>query len=161
MVRFHLLISSLIQSEVDLIIIGGLAAVAHGSAYLTRDLDVCYSREPANLERLARALEPFQPRLRGAPADLPFRLDPPTLRAGMNFTLSTTAGDLDLIGEVAGLGDYSRSLSASEEMEVEGFRCRVLTLEGLIRAKKASGRPKDLALVTELEALLELRRERR
>lgn len=133
--------------------------VAHGAATLTGDVDICYARDPENLDRLARALAPFHPRLRGAPPDLPFRLDLPTLRAGLTFTLTTDLADIDLLGEVLGLGMYEAVYAVSEEIEVYGFPCSVLTLEGLIRAKRAAGRPKDLRALYELEALLALQQE--
>jgi hypothetical protein len=134
------------------------AAVLHGSAYVTGDLDVCYSRENENLKKLATALAPFNPSLRGAPKNLPFRLDENTLRSGLNFTLTTDLGDVDILGEVTGLGGYEKLPPFSEEMEVFGVRCKVLTLEGLIKTKKATGRTKDLMLLPELEALLEIRK---
>jgi hypothetical protein len=80
--------------------------VLHGSARVTRDLDLCYSREPGNLNRLGKALKPFAPALRGAPEGLPFSLDSATLQSGLNFTLRLTTGDLDLLGEVTGIGPY-------------------------------------------------------
>jgi predicted nucleotidyltransferase len=152
------LLKELNRLGVEFVIIGGMAAVAHGSAYLTMDLDLCYSRTRENLEKLAEALASFQPSLRGAPPDLPFRLDAATLRSGMNFTLSTNFGDLDILGELSGLGGYAEALLFSEEIELYGMRCRVLTLEGLIKTKKATGRPKDLMILPELEALLEIRK---
>ncbi len=160
MVRFHPLITVLCQHKVDFVLIGGMAAVAQGSSYLTRDIDVCYAREEPNLQRLASALGPFAPRLRDAPPGLPFVLDVPTLRAGCNFTLTTSAGDLDIFGEVAGLGGYNTVNQYAESLEVEGLPCRVLTLEGLILSKKAAARPKDAGLLAELEALQALRKTR-
>ena len=88
------LVEALSESGVEYVIVGGMAAVIHGSAHVTADLDVSYSRTRENCERLAAALAPFSPRLRGAPAELPFRLDAPTIRAGLNFTLITTLGDV-------------------------------------------------------------------
>jgi predicted nucleotidyltransferase len=138
---------------VEFVIIGGMAAVAHGSAYLTLDLDLCYSRKTENLEKLAQALAPFHPLLRGAP---PFSLDTAALNSGLNFTLTTDLGDLDLLGEVAGFGGYAEVSSASQELELYGTPCKVLSLQGLIKSKKAAGRAKDLRLLPELEALFEL-----
>lgn len=130
-----------------------------GSAYVTADLDICYLREVTNYERLSQALQPFKPRLRGVPDDLPFLLDAETLKAGMNFTLATAAGDLDLIGEVPGPGLYEAVKTQAEAVELYGFHVWVLTLEGLISSKQAAGRPKDLRLLPELQALQALREE--
>lgn len=151
------LLRALYDQEVEFIIIGGASAVLHGSAYVTADLDICYSREKENLKRLAAALAPFNPSLRGAPIDLPFRLDADSLNSGLNFTLTTDLGDLDILGEVTGLGGYPSVLTFSEELEIFGMRCKVLTLEALITSKRAVSRAKDLLLLPELEALLEIR----
>jgi predicted nucleotidyltransferase len=152
------LLKELHRHQVEFVIIGGMAAVAHGSAYLTVDLDLCYSRASENLSKLAQAIASFHPVLRGAPPDLPFSLDSSALKSGLNFTLTTESGDLDLMGEVAGLGSYAEVLPLSEELEIFGMPCKVLSLEGLIKSKRAAGRPKDLKLLPELEALLELRK---
>ena len=120
-------------------------------------MDICYSRERENIKKLATALAPFNPSLRGAPIDLPFRLDAESLNSGLNFTLTTDLGDLDILGEVTGLGGFARVLTFSEELEIFGMRCTVLTLEGLITSKRAVSRAKDLRLLPELEALLEIR----
>ncbi len=155
------LLKELHRLEVEFIIIGGMAAVAHGSAYLTLDIDLCYSRKKENLKKLAQALAPFHPMLRGAPPDLPFSLDINALKSGLNFTLTTDLGDLDILGEVTGLGGYAETLSFSEELEIFGMRCKVLTLQGLIKTKRATGRAKDLRLLPELQALLEIRKSQR
>jgi hypothetical protein len=108
------LLTALCKADVAFVVIGGMAAVAQGSSYVTADLDICYQRQPHNYQRLSQALHPFHPQLRGAPANLPFVLDAATLRAGLNFTLTTAGGDLDLMGEVTGLGDYE-AVKAHEE----------------------------------------------
>ena len=145
------------QAEVEYIVIGGVAMVAHGSARATFDLDVCYKRSKENIERLCSALAPFHPRLRGAPKDLPFRFDVKTVTAGLNFTLSTDLGDFDLLGEVAGLGFYDAVYQSSVLKSVEKTRCRVLTLDGLYIAKKAAGREKDIEALKEIKVLKELK----
>ena len=131
--------------------------MAHGSAFLTVDLDVVYRRNRENLERLADSLRDLQPYLRGAPAGLRFRLDVATLERGLDFTLSTSAGDLDLIGEAAGGGTYEALLPRREVRELFGRAIRFVDLETLIRLKQAAGRPKALERVAELEALREER----
>jgi len=153
------LIPLLVQSQVHFIVIGGVAAIAHGAARTTSDVDVVYARDPENIRRLVTALQPHQPYLRGAPAGLPFRWDERTVQAGQNFTLVTTLGNLDLLGEVAGGGTYEELLPFSREMAVFGVRCRFVTLERLIQLKRAAGRPKDLEVIAELQALLEERRQ--
>ena len=156
MVILERMLGVLDDAQVKFVVIGGVAMYVRGSSRLTRDLDVCYERSPQNMERLACALASYHPRLRGAPRDLPFVLDARTLSRGMNFTLTTDLGDVDLMGEVAGLGQYPQVEAHASPIEISGRRCDVLTVEGLILAKRASGRPRDSEAVHELEGLPEL-----
>lgn len=149
------LFSALHDQRVDFILIGGVAARAHGSARVTQDLDICYDRSLANLERLVTALAPLKPYLRGAPSGLPFEWSVATLRAGLNFTLSTTAGDLDLFGEVTGGGRYEALEPHTIVASIYDRETRILDLPWLIRTKRAAGRPRDLEVIAELEALAE------
>ena len=151
------LLRTLSDGNVEFIVVGGVAGAVLGSARATFDLDVVYSRTSENLERMADALAPLKPHLRGAPVGLPFRLDVETLRRGLNFTLSTTAGALDLLGEIAGGGTYSSLIGDSIEVHVFGHSFRCLNLEQLIAAKRAAGRTRDLEAISELEALREER----
>lgn len=155
--RFGELIQLLSAGQVEFIVIGGVAAALHGSAHLTFDLDVLYRRTGENLARVAAALRPVHPYLRGAPAGLPFALDPPTLARGLNFTLTTSLGDVDLLGEVAGGGTYDQLYSESEEATLYEVKVRVVSLRRLIALKRAAGRPKDFDMLAGLEALLEER----
>lgn len=156
MIDFERTLSGLLNAEVDFVIIGGFALYVRGSSQLTRDLDICYDRTRENIQRLVKAIEPYHPRLRGAPSDLPFLFDPETIRRGLNFTLTTDLGDLDLLGEVQGIGKYRDALARSAAIELFGRKFNVLSLEGLIASKRAAGRPRDLVVIPELEALLEL-----
>jgi len=151
------ILKQLTSFEVEFVVIGGVAAAAQGSVRPTFDLDICYRRTSENLERLAEALAPLHPKLRDVPNDVPFQWDARTLASGLHFTLQTDAGAVDLLGEVTGLGTYDQVLAASEILELYGIPVHVLTLEGLIAAKRATGRPRDREHLLELEALLELR----
>jgi len=144
---------------VEFIVVGGVAAILNGLGYTTYDLDVVYSRGRENIQRLVKCLEPYEPYLRGAPPGLPFQLDERTVRMGLNFTLTTTFGDLDLLGEVTGLGTYRELLPLSKEVLAFGVRCRRSNLEPLIQMKRAAGRPKDFEILGQLQALLEERRK--
>jgi hypothetical protein len=152
---FAALLAALVEGGVEFVVIGGMAAVAHGSAHVTVDLDIVYDRSDANIARLAKALEPLSPYLRGAPPGLPFRFDPATIRAGLNFTLTTTVGDLDVLGEATGGGTFHNLRRRSVVREVFGLECRFVDLPTLVHLKRAAGRPKDLERLAELEALLE------
>ena len=158
MTDFKRLLSVLSGGKVDYILVGGMAATVHGASRLTQDLDVVYSRERANVERLIAAMAPYQPYLRGAPPGLPFLWDAETVLRGLNFTLTTTLGDLDLLGEITGGGGYDDLLGQSSVIEVFGIACRCLDLPVLIQVKRAAGRPRDFEALAELEALLEEQR---
>ena len=157
MTDFAGLIRILAENRVDFILVGGLAAAAHGAIRATNDVDVVYARTEANMARLAAALTPLKPYLRGAPPGLPFRWDAQTIAHGLNFTLTTTVGDIDLLGEVTGGGGYERLLPHCIEIEVFETHCLCLDLDMLIHVKRAAGRPKDLEAIAELEALREER----
>ena len=160
MTDFAALLRCLSEAGVEFILVGGAAATAHGSARLTQDIDVVYRRSSANLARLVTALAGHAPYLRGAPPGLPFRWDARTLERGLNFTLTTDLGDLDLLGEIVGGGAYEDLLPHSICIEVFGIACHCLGLRHLIHVKRAAGRPKDLEAIAELEAILEEERRR-
>lgn len=155
MTDFASLIRQLTENEVEFIIVGGAAATAHGSARLTLDLDIVYSRTSKNLEQLVKALQPIQPYLRGAPPGLPFEWSVETIRKGLNFTLITTLGALDILGEIVGGGGYEQLLPDTIQLDLGGVECLCLGLERLIAVKRAAGRPKDLETVAELERIQE------
>jgi len=149
------LVRVLADARVEFIIVGGLAANAHGSARVTTDVDVVYARSDANLKRLVKALAPLKPYLRGAPPGLPFEWSVATLRAGLNLTLITSAGPIDLLGEIVGGGTFDRLVAHSSTVRAFDRQVLLLNLPWLIRVKRAAGRPRDLEVIAELEALLE------
>lgn len=155
MTDFAALLRALAGSGVEFIIVGGAAATAHGSARLTIDLDIVYRRSPENIRRLVAALSGYHPYLRGAPPGLPFTWNEPTVKSGLNFTLTTDVGELDLFGEIAGGGGYEALVGHCITLSLFGVQCLCLDLPTLIRVKRAAGRPKDLETVAELEAILE------
>ncbi len=157
MTDFERLLEALGSGGVEFILVGGMAGIVHGAARLTQALDVVYRRTPENLERLRRALESYAPYPRGAPEGLPFRWDVTTLRQGLNFTLTTRLGDIDLLGEITGGGRFEDLLASSGDLSLFGRPVKVLSLETLIAVKRAAGRPKDFEAIAELEALLEER----
>jgi len=157
------LLERLTHEQVEVVLIGGFAAVALGVPYVTQDIDLCYSPDPANIARLSRALTPLHPRLRvqGLTDEearaFPFQLDERTLQQTAILTLRTEAGDLDLMSSVSGVGDYAQVRAASVALTVFGYQLMVLDLPALIASKRAAGRPKDLAILPQIEATLRLR----
>lgn len=155
MTRFPELLRLLVDGGVEFIVVGGVAGAAHGAARATYDLDVVYRRTLPNLQRLVKTLAPQAPYLRGAPPGLPFHFDEETVKRGLNFTLTTRLGDLDLLGEIAGGGRYEDLEPFSQSMDLYGTMALCLDLPRLIQTKRAAGRPKDLEAISELEALQE------
>lgn len=154
------LIRRLVDEEVDFVVIGGIAAVVHGSAQLTYDLDVCFSTEPDNLRRLGAALVALDARLRGVAEDVPFVPDDRTLRHVQGLTLDTPLGPFDVLASPSGSPGYALLAERALPTELsEGLRFKVASLEDLIAMKRAAGRPKDLIAVEELEAIQRILRE--
>ena len=147
------------QADVDFVIVGGIAIRSHGGNYITEDLNLCYSRTRDNLKKLAAVLESLKPRPRGFPEGLPFVFDWSTLRHGTNFTFTTSMGDVDLLGEVKGIGSFEDLVGESIKVDLDGYSALVLSIPGLIVAKEAAGRPKDEAGLKVLYALRDSEKE--
>ncbi len=130
---------------VSYVVIGGVAGRLYGSPLLTDDLDICYERSKENLEALARALREMRATLRGVDPRLPFQLDARALAFGDSFTFTTDVGNLDCLATPEGTGGYRDLIKKAVEFEVAGFRIKTVSLEDLIRMKKATGRAKDRA----------------
>lgn len=157
MTDFRALLEALHRQSVEFILIGGAAAIAHGSARLTQDLDIVYRRTPENLGRLAEALAQHHPYLRNVPPGLPFLWSAETLHRGLNFTLTSDLGDVDLLGEITGGGGYEELLPHTIAMEPFHIPCLCLTVRKLIDVKRAAGRVKDFEAIAELEVIEEER----
>jgi predicted nucleotidyltransferase len=142
---------------VDFVLIGGVAAILHGSATLTQDVDISFAQDDANLEALGEALDELRARLRGVEDDMPFVPDARTLRQLQLLTLQTSAGPLDLLVRPDGSPPYERLRRGAERMDVGGFAVQVASLDDLIAMKRAVGRDKDLLAVEELETIRDLR----
>lgn len=151
------ILRALVAAGVDFVVIGGIAAVLHGSARITQDLDVCFSTTPANLDALGNALTKLDAQLRGAADDVPFIPDARTLRQVETLTLRTKAGDFDLLARPAGAPGFNTLRNRADRYDVGGSTVPVARIEDLVAMKRAAGRPKDLADIAELETILRLR----
>lgn len=138
---------------VAFIVVGGAAGMAHGMNYLTDDLDICYERKNMNYSALVKTLTPAHPKLRTRDGAIPFLFDEKTLKNGLNFTLETDWGSIDLMGEVPGVGNYQRILPQSVEFEFYGTPVKTIALDQLIQAKQTAGREKDRLHLLQLEAI--------
>lgn len=148
------------RKEVRFVIIGGVAAIAQGSARDTEDLDICYDSAPDNTAKLVTILNRWNARLRvpdGSGERLPFTIDARTFRDSPVLTLDTDLGRFDLMDQVAGIGDYRACMAASEEVQEGLVTLRVLTLSALIKSKRAAGRQRDQEHLIELEAISAIR----
>ncbi len=146
------------DAGVDFVVIGGVAGGAHGSAYATLDVDLAYSREPENLEKVAALLRGLGATLRGAPADLPFVLDAPSLAEGANFTFDTELGSIDIFAFPAGAPPYDVLRDEAMDISVEGRRILIASLDHLIAMKEAAGRDKDKLHGSEYRGISDLLR---
>jgi hypothetical protein len=154
--RVGALLRALAEGGVEFVVIGGIAAVAHGSLQITQDLDICYSGDEANLERLSKTLVELGASLAGVTDDVPFVPDGRTLRHVRVLTLTTPQGDLDVLAEPDGSGGYARLRANAITATVEGIDVLISGLDDLIAMKKAADRSKDRIYLEELEAIRRL-----
>ena len=149
------LIQRLCDAEIEFVIVGGFAATLHGSSFLTRDLDVCAVLTAENVQKLRLAFRDVHPAHRLTSQKLSFLDNPDPGVEVHNLYLRTDLGPLDILSSIRGVGDFERIRGHAIEIELFGRRCRVISLDDLIRAKEAVGREKDLLAVKELRAIRE------
>lgn len=149
------ILRTLDERGVDFVVIGGIAAVLHGSPRVTQDLDICFATDDDNLEALGAALRSLDAKLSGVVEDVPFVPDAATLRRISVLTLETVHGRLDVLAAPAGAGDYAALRANAARYDVGGLDVLVASLEDLIAMKRQIGRPKDLADIAELRAIVE------
>ena len=157
---FTSMLAGLTRKKVRFVVVGGVAAVAHGSSRVTNDLDICYDTADANVRGLASLLANWHAYPRGVEKGLPFIMDDRTLRNAPILTLTTSEGDLDVMDKVAGVGAYAAAREHSDKVSALGVTFRVVDLPYLIKAKRAAGRPRDFDHLPELEALLAMTRQK-
>lgn len=151
--NFGVLLSRLADAGLEFVIVGGYAAVSHGSSYVTKDVDICLVFSDENVAKLRTALRDLNPQHRMTPQRLSFLEVPPPGTPLQNLYLRTDLGIVDILSTVLGVGDYGRLRERAEWVEVDGRRFALISLEDLIRAKEAMGREKDLLTAKELRAI--------
>jgi len=158
MQQFNQLLQKLADGKFPFVIIGGYAAVMHGSTMVTRDLDVCALLTEENVQKLRELLAEWNPTHRITAQQLSF-LQFPQSGPVNNLYLRTDVGVIDVLSTVLGVGDFERLRSNAEDYELRGRIFQVIALEDLIAAKEAVGRPKDLLAVEELRAIADKRKQ--
>lgn len=151
--NFTALLSRLADAGLEFVIVGGYAAVSHGSSYVTKDVDICLVFSDENIAKLRAALHDLNPQHRMTPQRLSFLEVPPPGTPVRNLYLRTDLGIVDILSSVLGVGDFARLRERAETIEVEGRRFALIALDDLIRAKEALGREKDLLTAKELRAI--------
>lgn len=151
------LLERLVNNGVEFVIVGGFAGVVHGCTYVTQDIDICCDFSPANLLLLQKAISDLNPVHRMTPNRKKLKLSDKTCEQFKNLYLDTENGQLDCLSFIDGLGDYSRVKHESELVEVEDMKIRVLRLDALIKSKRALNRPRDKAVIMQLESINRLR----
>lgn len=154
------LLERLAHNGVDFVIVGGFAGVVHGCTYVTQDIDICCDFSPANLLALQKAISDLEPVHRMTPGRKKLHLTEQACNQLKNMYLDTTMGQLDCLSAISGLGDFEQVRQSSELLEVGGIRMRVLSLNALIKAKKAMNRPRDREALLQLEAIRKLRKSK-
>ncbi len=148
------------EHGVEFMIVGGQAEALMGSPRVTYDVDLCYRRSDANLERLAKALQTLELSLRGAPPDLTFVVDARALKLGTNYTFEVDGEyALDLLGYLEPIGTFEDLLPRSQSMVLGRHTVRVIGLDDLIAIKRHLGRPRDRESLLQLEAIRRLGRQ--
>ena len=156
LLRADKILEALVDAQVEFIVIGGLAAQVHGSPSLTGDVDICHSLDGDNLDRLAAALRTLAAVRRMMPTGVHAPVDAQALRAGDVLTLTTLAGDLDLLAHPDPDLDFATLERSASTVPILGVPVRVAGIDDLMAMKRAAGRPKDRI---ELEILGALREE--
>ena len=151
------LLEFLVKSPLDFVIVGGFAAVLHGCNQTTRDIDICLVLSPDQIQVLRQVLVSLKPKLRTKPDKPSFLVEPQDLAEIKTLHLDTDLGVLDIISHVEGVGDFYDVLRRAEEIGLYGGSCFLISIDDLIKSKKALGRHRDLAVVEELE---EIKRQR-
>ncbi|ADB51069.1 nucleotidyl transferase AbiEii/AbiGii toxin family protein [Conexibacter woesei] len=152
------LLHRLATANVDFVVVGGVAVAVQGYGRATKDLDITYATNAANLERLGEVLVALEARLRGVGEDVPFVPDAQTLRRIAILTLDTTEGPLDLLVRPDGAAPYDELRERADVIDLDGAKIHVVGIDDLLSMKRAAGRPQDLADIDALEAVKRVRR---
>lgn len=155
------LLERLAEAGVDFVIVGGFAGIVHGCTYVTQDVDICCDFSPANLLVLQKAVSNLHAVHRMTPGRKRLDLTKESCKQFKNLYLDTDIGQLDCVSFIDGLGDYQKVRRTSELVKVRDTKLRVLSLDALIKAKKAMNRPRDKEALLQLKAIKKLKNKQK
>jgi len=143
--------------EVLYVVIGGMAAVIHGSDIPTTDIDVTPDQSLSNLKRLSAALREMDAKIwtQPEPEGLSFDHAGASLADVQILNLMTDYGRLDVTRTPAGTQGYDDLKRDAMTVDVFGLAVSVASLADVVRSKQAAGRPKDLQFLPTLRRLLD------
>jgi len=147
------ILERLTQHQVDFVLVGGLAGIVHGCSYVTQDIDICCEFSVSNLLRIQKAISDLHPVHRMTPKKMPLELTEESSRNLKNLYLDTDIGTLDCLGFIDGVGDFTAVCKSAITYQVEDILLRILSLDGLIKAKQAMNRPRDQEMIIQLETI--------
>jgi hypothetical protein len=154
------LIERLKKGGVKFVLVGGFAGIVHGCTYVTQDIDICCDFSAANLLALQKALKNLHPVHRMTPKRLKLKLTAENCTQLKNLYLDTDIGQVDCLDSIKGLGDYEDVENLSETRDLgDGLQIRVLTINSLIKARKAMKRPRDKEAILQLEAIKKMQKK--
>jgi hypothetical protein len=157
------ILAVLLEHKVRFVVIGGIAAVVHGSPFPTEDIDITPQAGVENLARLSGALRELEARIRtsAVPEGLAFAHDAESLAASTVWNLQTKYGDLDLSFVPNGTAGYDDLVRDATDVAAYDLVVPVASLADVIRSKQAANRPKDQRVLPVLREILASRFDRR
>lgn len=158
--RFDEILRLLNAHGVEYVVIGGIAGTLWGSDQITFDLDICYSRDRENIQRLVAALTALDARLRNWPESVTHTIDERTFRLGDTMTFDTRFGPFDCLGTPSGTTGYADLMEHAGKLDLDDGSVMVASIDDIIRMKRSAARPKDLLAVEHLKLLKKLLSER-
>jgi hypothetical protein len=148
------LLERLLSHNVDFVLIGGFAASVHGCTMVTQDIDICAAITEVEVAKLREALKDLHPKHRMNPNAKHSFLDYPAELKGINnIYLETDFGVLDILSQTQPAGSFEEIKSRSFEISLFGEKCKVMSIDDLIRVKEVMNRPKDQQAVRELKLI--------
>jgi len=149
------LLRALADHRVRFVLVGGFAAVYHGAAHVTFDIDITPDSSLENLDRLSAALTELEARVRTEGEAVPFAHDAKSLGRAEIWNLTTPHGDIDITFTPSGTQGYGDLHRDAASAEVLGVAIEIASLADVIRSKEAADRPKDHLALPLLRRLLE------